>query len=1088
MKRRINSVACALPALTLLLASCTADKIEVPDKELYTREFIKQFGTFSSDAGWNSATRVTANIDPSIVAGGTDIKVFTAWPTNPDCRIVASFPASTTNFEFDYPDGLEYAYVQVLDANGTSVYGGYTRVTDGQLNVGQAGRASRADEPTGGSHYTVYTYDLTGNKALGTFLVDETYNKDFWNNKFPNLYSPKKDAPDAPDNSNPGTTIWEGSQYFSDWSDGHEILHADDSYLKNATAPLYIQFSISSSSENDMVFGYYPEQSQGAWNVIEIQKNCERVKPFQYIINQNELAILQEHGLSVKCNGGVTLTKIAISDSEITNNGSVIVDPGNIDVDTDNPITIKGGNDIDLKWSTNPGANYMLTGFDKIQSNRIMITVEYSTKITDSNYSEYAFAIRKPAWKDGGWTKEEGTEDVVASGNLKNFTLGERESMDFYVNEEKCNFLKYGDPIIAGINVVIHKITFKNLPFVKRTEGGTANFSDLFRLYGLTTAPGVSDMEGYKNNALKPYNDYQPDGYSAHDLVSLVGSKKGVFHEEVNDNTGECNLKYFKDKLHPEEGVDYELTKDGEVSLDYFFGCASAFNSFGYFYYSDDEASLLTSNPDEFAKKMLQKPKFILMYRAFPHSNIKIKKNDGEWGQLTDLATIGDNNIVQNGDDEGKDKSDEWKHCAEFTRIVDEAEAAMENGTAETDRAKQYPRFQSANYRLVYFSPDQFESDGVTLKANQQGSYIFPAGTHIAFFVINGGQYALQKEGTAGFKIDHTRISFSRPLLNKYLGNVFNASGHSHSANTTPSTNIAGPNAEDPWTPFVTYKWGGDIIMGVEDYFARTHDGINGSDHDMNDMLFRVKGEFVRDREELNPETPKGQNWIIACEDLGGTHDFDFNDVVFGVTHVAGEPTATVTALASGGTLPVYLESIYPQTSHSSSGVTREDGETYYTLTPEGAGDGEFHKWWGANNHHSGIINATGWKGAGKSIQIEVDDRFTLSNTETKPGHQGIVSTSGTNMGGFRVRVHRNDKDYVTITAPQYGDGYEAPQMFLVPHTWNWPQENQFIRDVYLNFNNWGEGVDWWNNANGPDKENVIKHNWVPTTPATTTK
>lgn len=101
MECRFNHVACALPALTLLLASCTADKIEVPEKELYTREFIKQFGTFSSDAGWNSAIRVTANVDPSIVAGGTDIKVYTAWPTSRDCRIVASFPDSTTNFEFD---------------------------------------------------------------------------------------------------------------------------------------------------------------------------------------------------------------------------------------------------------------------------------------------------------------------------------------------------------------------------------------------------------------------------------------------------------------------------------------------------------------------------------------------------------------------------------------------------------------------------------------------------------------------------------------------------------------------------------------------------------------------------------------------------------------------------------------------------------------------------------------------------------------------------------------------------------------------------------------------------------------------------
>ncbi len=29
-------------------------------------------------------------------------------------------------------------------------------------------------------------------------------------------------------------------------------------------------------------------------------------------------------------------------------------------------------------------------------------------------------------------------------------------------------------------------------------------------------------------------------GYSAHDLISLVGSKSGVFHEEVDKSTNQC--------------------------------------------------------------------------------------------------------------------------------------------------------------------------------------------------------------------------------------------------------------------------------------------------------------------------------------------------------------------------------------------------------------------------------------------------------------------------------------------------------------------------------------------------------------------
>lgn len=939
MKCYSKNAACALPAFAILLAACTADKIEVPDKELYTREFIKQFGSFNSDAGWNSATRVTANIDPSIMAGGSEIKVYTAWPTSPGCRIVASFPAGTSTFAFDYPDGLEYAYVQVIDANGKALYGAYSTITDGNMTVGTAGR-SRAEEPTGGSHYNIYTYDLTNNGALGTFPVDEDYNREFWKG-------------------------------LGMWSKGKDIVETPPS---NIDTSIQHQISLSNAS--------YP---------------------------------------------------------------------------------------LEIPWWNNTDLN----GFGNILSNRIELTVKY--QVTNfSEEQERMFIFRN---NDG---------DLISSGNLNAsfFEDGKEYSRTFYVKQDAVDKLKNGARI-TGVNVIINDISYRNLEYVYDREGGTSKFSDLFKLYGLTTTPGVSDMTGYRDYALKPYNDYDMIGYSAHDLVSLVGSRSGVFHEEVNSKTSECNLQRYKDRLRPDEGLDYELNKDGEVSLDYFFGCASTFNSFGYFYYTDEEAALLDSDPDTFAETLLKKPKFILMYRAFPHSNILISKDGQTWGNLTDLATIGDANIVQSGDDEGKDCSDGWKHCDEFRRLVDDAEAEIEAGTATTDRDKQYPRFRSANYRLVYFSPDQFESDG-TLKSNQQGSYIFPKGTHIAFFVINGGQYALQKDGEAGFKIDHTRISFSRPLLNKYLGNVFNAAGHSHSAATKPSMNIANGGGTDPWTPFVTYKWGGDIIMGVEDYYAETRDGVNGSDHDMNDMLFRVKGEFVKDREEMFEDTPKGQNWIIACEDLGGTHDFDFNDVVFGVTHVAGTKKATVTALASGGTLPVYIESIYPQATGSSTSVEREDGKTYYTLTPDGTNQGEFHSWWGPERPHSSIINASGWSGPGKSIDIEVDENFTLSDvSKTRPG---APDKTDTNMGGFRVKVKRNGTEYNTISAPTQDKneaGFEAPQMFLVPHTWKWPYESQFILDVYPDFNNWGEGVEWWNKPTGPSGTNVINHNWNHSTPST---
>ncbi len=1074
MKTYLRYAAGALPALALTLASCSADKIEVPDKELYTREFIKQFGTFRSDQGWNSASRVTADIDPSAIAGATEIKVYTAWPTTPGCRIAASFPATVTTFSFDFPASLELAYVKATDADGKTVYGAYAPINDGRMHIGTTARGSRANEPTGGSHYQIYTYDLTSNGALGTFLTDEDYNRDFW--KKLGLWTPIENVKDdftPPDGIDTETVheLWSGTHESGDWGAAYALSGSTEKFNSNPTNHFKVTVSgilTDPSTDGTFILQYQTDPNDEWYGFGEMSTgNCVIEKGNEQFsasleLHQDDVAKLREYPLAIK---GTNITFNTVQLQGLTYEQPGMIGNPDANIDPDKIHTAWSDDDgWDLgRW----GNNLSLSGmFGNVNSNNIELTI--SAQVINPGEGQHMFSVQRGD-----------NSDIFGSGNI---VINEGAfSLTTHINESRLRDLMQPGTKIAGNNVKIKSISYKENPYRHKTTGGKANLSDVFRLYGLTTSPGVSDMDSYRTHALSPYNDYDMTGYSAHDLISLVGSKSGVFHEEVDKSTNQCNLMRFKDQLRPDAGVDYELKEAGEVSLDYFFGCASTFNSFGYFYYTDEEASLHDSDPDKFAETILRKPKFILIYRAFPHSNILIQQEaGGTWRPLTDLATIGYDNIVQSGDDEGKDKSDNWQHCGEFTRMVDQAESEVENGQAPADRNNQYPRFRSANYRLVYFRPDQFEADGVTLRPGQQGNYIFPAGTHVAFFVINGGQYALQKDGSAGFQIDHTRISFSRPLLNKYLGNVFNAHGHSHSSATSPSTNIPGPNAQDPWTPFVTYAWGGDIIMGVEDYFARTNDGVNGSDHDMNDMLFRVKGNFVNDREELNPNKPVGQNWIIACEDLGGTYDFDFNDVVFGVTHIAGESKATITALASGGTLHVYLESRFRQATNSSSKVETVDGITYYTLTPEDTNDGEFHSWWGSDRPHSTIINASGWNGPGKSIEIEVDENFTLSDMSTVPGAPGA---NDANMGGFRVRVYRNGQDYNVISAPTQDAseaGYEAPQMFLVPHTWKWPRERQFIRDVYTGFNDWQS--EWWKLPDGPAGSNIIRHNWVPGT------
>lgn len=178
------------------------------------------------------------------------------------------------------------------------------------------------------------------------------------------------------------------------------------------------------------------------------------------------------------------------------------------------------------------------------------------------------------------------------------------------------------------------------------------------------------------------------------------------------------------------------------------------------------------------------------------------------------------------------------------------------------------------------------------------------------------------------------------------------------------------------------------------------------------------------------PEIP--QTFIFACEDLGTSDDFDFNDVVFSVSHVAGETKAVVTVLAAGGTLDAYI--VY------------DNNEL-----------GEVHSMLGAE---AGMMTNTSEKGiththAGR--EITVDSNWTLANSSDK----------------FRVRVvnlEGNSSHSEYVEAPKEG---EAPQMIILPSEWEWPTERTNIKDAYPGFVNWVKDAtisDW----NATKKEDLV--------------
>ena len=207
-------------------------------------------------------------------------------------------------------------------------------------------------------------------------------------------------------------------------------------------------------------------------------------------------------------------------------------------------------------------------------------------------------------------------------------------------------------------------------------------------------------------------------------------------------------------------------------------------------------------------------------------------------------------------------------------------------------------------------------------------------------------------------------------------------------------------------------------------------------DRDYNDLMFIIDpAPVVIDHTE--------QEWIIAAEDLGQEDDFDFNDLVVSVKSMAGTGKAQITALAAGGTLPLYFY--------------KND-----TLI----GGGEYHEKFFDRfaSEKTGLypmINTYAYNTPGKTIEINVEPHFSLTTFR------------GSYMGGFNIVMHKesstNGKGQVIITPPHEG---EAPQMICVPAGWKWPKERVPINDPYPLFGEWGKD---YTNAKWAVEENIAE-------------
>ena len=320
-------------------------------------------------------------------------------------------------------------------------------------------------------------------------------------------------------------------------------------------------------------------------------------------------------------------------------------------------------------------------------------------------------------------------------------------------------------------------------------------------------------------------------------------------------------------------------------------------------------------------------------------------------------------------------------------------------------------KMYGTSYKLAFFGENH----------DQEATYNFPAGYHIVFFIAPYQPYNPNDYSNHNGNYTDVNYNYSLPELNKRINHLDQKDWEISKPTYDPTRGVIKAAS---WT------FNGQTFLGFED---------GGGDEDLNDVVFWVEGQYktpeppitVPDPDPL-PE-PQSESWIIACEDLGNTDDIDFNDVVFSVSHTAGETTAKVTPLAAGGVLP---SNIY----HGGNNL----GEIHNLIN--GAQPN-------ANGQYS-MLN-TGSKGTpGSAITINVPADYSVTNH------------------GFTVKV-KDQNESIVLESAEIGT---APQMLVLPGEWAWPTERTPIGTAFPMFVDWSKAantaIDWYKS---PVEGKVVK-------------
>ena len=322
-------------------------------------------------------------------------------------------------------------------------------------------------------------------------------------------------------------------------------------------------------------------------------------------------------------------------------------------------------------------------------------------------------------------------------------------------------------------------------------------------------------------------------------------------------------------------------------------------------------------------------------------------------------------------------------------------------------------RGNSAQYFFESLSNNKIFPDGATLARSKGITINLPIGTKFGFVIdTSSGNY------------------YSNSAYNQDEGWPFTGS----------FTGTDGIN--DVYA--ATFEVGSHLYVAFEDwpYWSPDHD------NDFNDLVFGFKDDANRPLIIDKDVEDVSMYYTVACEDLGGSFDWDFNDVVYGIEHVSGQTNARIKLLAAGGTLPVSI-------SYNNTPITFASKKT------TGSQTSDLHEAFGIDQKVPVNVGAQTADPV-YSNDFAVDANFSMTN-------------EGSN---FRIMVKYNGDNggFMDIGVPSH-TGKEPQAILVADPNWKWPNELQNITIKYPGFEDWVKNSlrdDWCGSSWGLSSNSTI--------------